>query len=827
MKIPWARPGTLARRFMLGVVPVSLAGIMLLGASAFYYTRLHITKSVNKELSAFSRGAAASVSVYFRQRENDIETLSESSLLADYYNNVDYGLAEEAGQYRGELERYFTGFSRRARVYNRVYFTDPSGRLICGTENLRPMAAGRVVVPAGLLRRMSAERSTRVFISPVAADPLYGPTITYARPVFDVLKRFRGAIVLEASLRPVQYILASLRVGAHGRAYITDSADVPVLAWKDTYAAGPVSPADFTARERIPGTELRIILAAPMSDFQAPLTSISTVTVILVLICGFLVWIFIYFTIRGMTRPVEKLVLAAQALADGREFERVKISSRDEIGVLADSFNIMGAQLTERTKDLERHIKELLVLQGMSAAVIENLEEEHICRICLEAAVSGLGFDRGVLYLVEPENNLIAGRYVHSTEAVGFDEGKMRARTVPLDGDDILAEVVRKKKPINVKQAADAPGVNRRFIEEVATKAFCLVPIMTEQKVLGVIGVDNYYSGRVIMDEQVRTLALFGNFTALALENAGLVSHVKISEERYRTVLDNSPDAIVGLDASFRISVWNRGARVLFGYDAEEICGQLVSRLFDPFAFEGVLRKVRKDGFFSDYSVPGISAAGKKLELDVSWAGSGKTPGKRREWTVVMRDTSEQRKTQAQLLQAEKLSAVGQLISGVAHELNNPLGAIIGFTEILYKNRAAGACFVPAEDLAVIYESSVRCGKIIKNLLMFVRETRKKKKTVALEQVVSTSIALMDYKLKKTDDISVTTRITDHLPAIMADYHQIEQILVNLIQNACDALSGNRGAKTIKIDRSFVLDIDKDEDDRSIVAAIIAMAIIQ
>lgn len=785
---------------MLGVLPVSLAGMLLLGGSAFYYTKLHIAKSVGKELDTFSKGAATGVSAFFRQRENDIETLSETSLLADYYNNLDYGLTEEAGQYHRELERYFRKFSLRANVYNRVFFADPGGRVVCGIEKGKRIPAGGYAWDAGALGKTDPYKSAGVRMSPVRTDPVYGPSITYAKPVYDELKRLKGAIVAEASLRHLQYLLAGLRVGYHGKAYITDSADVPVLAWKDVYEAGPVSPSDFTARENIPGTELRIMLSAPMSDFQAPLTSISRVTALLIVFCGFLVWVFTYFTIKGLTRPVEKLVRATRSLAAGREFEKVEIPGRDEIGVLADSFNTMGAQLTERTRDLESRIKELLVLQGMSAAVIENLEEEHICRVCLEAAVSALGFDRGILYLVDAEKKLIMGRYVHSTEGVGFDEEKMRARAVPLDGGDILAEVVRAKKAVNVKSPGDAPGVNRRFIEEVATKAFCLVPVMTERKVLGVIGADNYYSGVVITDEQLRNLSLFGNFTALALENANLVRSVKTSEARYRTVLDNSPDAIIGLDASLRVNVWNRGAEALFGYSAGEISGQLVSRLFDPLAFEGVLRQVRKNGVYADCCVPAVTSKGDKLELDVTWAGSGGPAERKKEWTVVMRDTSAQRRTRAQLVQAEKLSAVGQLISGVAHELNNPLGAILGYSEILYKSCAGRASLVPAEDLETIYESSVRCGKIIKNLLLFVRETRNNKQAISVAQVVDSSIGLMGYKLKNTENVGVTCRVGSHIPPIMADYHQVEQILVNLIQNACDALAQNKGDKKIGIE---------------------------
>ena len=792
---------TLASRFLLGVVPVSLGGMVLLGASAFYYTRLHITKSVEKELAAFSKGAASGVEVFFEQRNNDAQTLSELSLLADYYNNVDFGLAEEAGQYLGELEKYFKRFSVRAKVYNRVFFAGPDGRLIRGIEGSRPMPARSYDGAAGLVKRSATLKNSDALVSPVFLDPRYGPAITYVRAVYDDQQKFRGAVVLEASLRPLQYMLAGLRVGGHGQAYITDAGGNRVLAWKDAYKGDPVSPEDFTARESIPGTELRVLLTAPMSDFRAPLTSISRVTVSLILFCGLLVWGFIYVTIKGMTRPVEDLVRATMALAAGREFERLKVSSRDEIGVLAGSFNTMAVQLSERTRDLRSRIKELLFLQRMSAGIIENLEEEHICRVCLEAAVSGLGFDRGVIYLVDEKNKRILGRYVHATEGVGFDEAKMRDRSVPLDGDDILAEVVRKRTPVNVADPHNHPGVNRRFIAEVGTTAFCLAPVMTDKKVLAVIGADNLRSRGPITEDQVRNLVLFGNFTALALENAGLVRNVKLSEARYRSVLDNSPDAIIGLDESFRINVWNRGGEAIFGYAAGEINGQHISRLFEPKAAEMLLLKVAADGGVSDRCVAGLSAAGKKLELDVTWAGSGKASGKgAKEWTVVIRDTSEHRKMYSQLIQAEKLSAVGKLISSVAHELNNPLGAIIGFAELLYRSRKDGTVLVPEEDIAGIYEGSVRCGKIIKNLLLFVRETRRKKETVSLPQVVESALALMDYKLKKTENIRVATRGDDHVPPILADYHQIEQILVNLVQNACDALSQESGEKTLVIE---------------------------
>lgn len=789
---------SLTQRFMLGIIPVSLGGIVLLGISAFFVTKIYITRNVEREINIFSQGAASAVGSFFQQRRNDLATLSETSILADYYNNVDYGLAEEAGQYRKELGRYFRKFAERAGVYNRIIYVDSHGSEVSRVEGSAVSAERREYGNKRIFNQARALKNGALLSSPVSVDAQYGPEITYARPVFDTAGNFRGIIVLEASLKPLQDILNHLRAGNTGRIYLADSEMSPVLSGTGSVEGAGGGAPEFTSSVPVAGTDFTIITAARMSDFDAPLAAIKKFTFLFSVVFGGLVGFAVYFMIRRMTQPVKQLVDATKQLAQGRIFKKVEIKSRDEIGHLADSFNTMAGQLTERTLDLEFRIKELLVLQGMSSAVIENLDEDHICKICLEAAVVGLGFERGVLYLVNKERTNIVGRCVHSTQQAGFSSENMRERVIPLDSADILAEVVATKKAVIIENPQEDPRVNKRFTEEVDTKAFCLVPVMAEQKVLGVIGVDNYYSGKKISYDQMNKLMLFGNFTALALENANLVTDIRMSEERYRTVLDNSPDAIIGLDAAFHVTVWNRGAQALFGYSFAEIMGQLVSKLFTPLAFEAVIRKVKGNGFFSDSCVEGVSALGKKLELDITWAGSGRWKHSADEWTVVIRDTSEQRKLQAQLIQSEKLSAVGQLISGVAHELNNPLTVILGNSELLHRVKTDPVC-VSAAEIAEIYESAIRCGEIVKNLLAFVRESRKKKQAVMIPQIVASAIALTEYKLKKVDNITVTQKADPHLPPVMADFHQIEQILVNLIQNACDAMSEMTGDKKIVI----------------------------
>jgi C4-dicarboxylate-specific signal transduction histidine kinase/ActR/RegA family two-component response regulator len=142
---------------------------------------------------------------------------------------------------------------------------------------------------------------------------------------------------------------------------------------------------------------------------------------------------------------------------------------------------------------------------------------------------------------------------------------------------------------------------------------------------------------------------------------------------------------------------------------------------------------------------------------------------------------------QSQLIQAEKLSAVGQLISAVAHELNNPLGAISGYVQLVMHE----GCPAPLRrDLEQIYANVMRCRKVVDNLLFFVRKSRHERGKVDLNRAVGSALELLEYRLLKTEDVFVIKELADEPPLIVGDYQQIVQVLINLINNGCDAMAG-------------------------------------
>jgi|UniRef100_UPI004049E24C two-component system, NtrC family, sensor kinase len=142
------------------------------------------------------------------------------------------------------------------------------------------------------------------------------------------------------------------------------------------------------------------------------------------------------------------------------------------------------------------------------------------------------------------------------------------------------------------------------------------------------------------------------------------------------------------------------------------------------------------------------------------------------------------RATQQQLVQSEKLSAVGQFVAGVAHELNNPLTAVIGFSDLLSQVSTDEKM---RPHLELIAKSAHRCHKIVQSLLSFARQHKPERKLVRINAVIDEVVEIMAYDLR-TSNIEVVKQYGESLPEIMADPHQLQQVFVNIMSNARQAL---------------------------------------
>ena len=143
------------------------------------------------------------------------------------------------------------------------------------------------------------------------------------------------------------------------------------------------------------------------------------------------------------------------------------------------------------------------------------------------------------------------------------------------------------------------------------------------------------------------------------------------------------------------------------------------------------------------------------------------------------------RRTQEQLVHSEKLAAVGQLISGVAHELNNPLTAILGYSQLLSSSGEVGPQAMGYSEK--LYKQAMRTHRIVQNLLSFARQHKPERVPVRVNSILEDTLALRDYDLRMSH-IRVHLHLASELPAVPADPHQLQQVFLNLINNAIDAI---------------------------------------
>jgi two-component system NtrC family sensor kinase len=277
------------------------------------------------------------------------------------------------------------------------------------------------------------------------------------------------------------------------------------------------------------------------------------------------------------------------------------------------------------------------------------------------------------------------------------------------------------------------------------------------------------------------------------------------AERRYRrerdfnrNILNNTQSMILVLDTAGLVSYANRRCYEA-GYSEQDLLGRALVEFVPPArraSLAAALDRTLEGSAVDNLEIPVFRHNGAAGQFSISLSPMRDEKGEINSIVVVMTDVTDAASLQAKLMHTEKMAALGQLVSGVAHEVNNPLAAIVGFSDLLIENPA-----VPEDakqELGLILQEAQRTQLIVQSLLSFARQMPAQRAPVQVNSILQQTLKLRAYDLSN-HGVELNERYEQDLPLTVGDPHQLQQVFLNILNNAYDAIQEVRRPGKIEI----------------------------
>src|SRR5437762_5223717 len=382
-----------------------------------------------------------------------------------------------------------------------------------------------------------------------------------------------------------------------------------------------------------------------------------------------------------------------------------------------------------------------------------------------------------------------AGREDRPLLQVTAADGTLAALAGRAIGADDPGLVVRSLGRERLELVRNSGGEPTRLVADVQADSAAAVPLRAHGVVVGTL-VIAYPRGGVFVSEDIRLLSTVATHAAIVIANARFFELVRRAKEQWETAFDSLSEGIAVVDDAGRVRRANRSLAAMLGAPIPGVIGrELVEALVGTSPPLVDVLAAARAGDRVQPIVLRSTTLGRAIRVTAARIPAPGAGGAQDQSVVVLvEDVTDQQAMESHLIQSEKLAAAGQLVSGVAHELNNPLTSIAGLSEFLLEQKELAA--KDRGHLRAIHEQADRAGRIVRNLLTFARKGPAEQGRVNLNDVIQRTLLLMAHDLK-LKDITVE-KVLPTIPEILGDRHALQQAVLNLLNNAAQAVAENK-----------------------------------
>jgi PAS domain S-box-containing protein len=493
----------------------------------------------------------------------------------------------------------------------------------------------------------------------------------------------------------------------------------------------------------------------------------------------------------------------------------IKDAAGEVVGISGITRDITQRKRVER--ELIRRNQELSRLFFISSAMRGTLEVEKLLRMILTAVTmsDGLGFNRAGLFLVDGEKKVLRGAMgvgPASPDEAGriwqglslnqktlhdvisdMEESPLKKESffdrlttgleIPLEQETILTRAVKEKKPFNVLESSSEPLVDPVLIQQFGTQAYAVVPLVSRNRAIGVLWVDNLFNRKPITEEDMKFLSAFSNQMASAVENARLFEQMSMAEAELENIFRSISDMVYITDRDFTIRKVNDAVLRRVGKPLHDVVGRKCFEVFhgagEPMPSCPHLKTVEtRKSNVEEYDDPYLNATFLSSTSPLSDA-EGNFLG----IVHVVRDITEMKALRERLQNTERMAALGEVAAKVAHEIRNPLVSIGGFAKRLEKKLDGN----PKEYAGIISGEVTRLEQILKEILGFVKEARIARERIDLKDLVEGVSNLMEHE---TSEKGNTIRKELETVPVFVDPNRMKEAIFNIVTNANQATDG-------------------------------------